>query len=127
MRLLKVLGGLAVTSILLSGCGGGSASSTSSSLSSISSSSSSGSATVSWTAPTTYTNGTPLSLSALQGFHVHYGTAPGALGQEVTVPSASADTYTVSGLPAGTWYFAVSAYTSSGESGLSAVQSKTIS
>ncbi|MBW4052626.1 MAG: fibronectin type III domain-containing protein [Proteobacteria bacterium] len=85
------------------------------------------SATVSWTAPTTYTNGSPLSLSDLQGFHVHYGTSSSALSQEITVPNASAVTYTVGGLTAGTWYFAVSAYTSSGESGLSATESKTIS
>jgi hypothetical protein len=84
-----------------------------------------GSATVSWTAPTDNTNGT--ALTDLAGFHIHYGTSSGSLTQEADVSSPSAVSDTINGLAAGTWYFAVSAYTTDGvESGLSAVGSKTI-
>lgn len=81
---------------------------------------------MSWSAPTTNTNGS--ALTDLAGFHIHYGTTAGALTQEVDVATPGTMTYTINGLGTGTWYFAVSAYTNAGEeSGLSAVGSKTIS
>ncbi|HUL47819.1 MAG TPA: putative Ig domain-containing protein [Steroidobacteraceae bacterium] len=87
---------------------------------------SSGSATLSWVAPTTNTNGTP--LTDLAGFIVKYGTSPSALNQSVTVPSATATGYTVQNLAAGTWYFTVIVYTTEGaESAPSDVASKTVS
>lgn len=84
-----------------------------------------GSATLKWTAPTTNSNGS--ALTDLAGFHIHYGTNPSSLTSVITVPSASTASYVVSSLSAGTWYFAVSAYTNSGLEGpLSNVGSKTI-
>jgi len=69
-----------------------------------------GSAVLSWVAPTTNTDGTP--LTDLAGFIINYGTSPSALTQSVTVSGASATGYTVQGLSAGVWYFTVTAYTS---------------
>jgi len=68
-----------------------------------------GSAVLSWVAPTTNTDGTP--LTDLAGFIINYGTSPSALTQSVTVSSATATGYTVEGLSAGVWYFTVTAYT----------------
>ena len=135
MRSIAAVCGIAVVAVLLSGCGGGSTSgltSTGSSSSSGSGSSppttakSTGSATLSWSAPTTNSNGT--ALTDLAGYHIHYGTNSGSLTNVIDVSTAGSSSYTVTGLTTGTWYFAVSAYTNSGlESALSNVGSKTIS
>ncbi|MBW4053569.1 MAG: hypothetical protein HIU85_19325 [Proteobacteria bacterium] len=82
-------------------------------------------ATLAWTAPTTNTNGS--ALTDLAGYHIHYGNSPGALSTVIDVANAGATSYVVSSLPSGTWYFAVSAYTTSGlESALSNSGSKSI-
>jgi hypothetical protein len=72
----------------------------------------SGSAVLSWVAPATNTDGTP--LTDLAGFVINYGTSPDAMSETVKVSSATATGYTVQGLTAGTWYFTVTAYTSAG-------------
>jgi hypothetical protein len=82
-------------------------------------------ADVTWTAPTTNTNGT--ALTDLAGYRIYYGTNPTALSKSVNVPSAAATDYIVQGLTQGTWYFAVTAYTNTGvQSNFSTVVSKTI-
>ncbi len=84
-----------------------------------------GSADVSWTPPTTNTDGS--TLTDLAGYTIYYGTSPGSLTQTVQITNVGLSNYVVSGLTSGTWYFAVTAYTSSGaQSGLSNVASKTI-
>jgi len=70
-----------------------------------------GSAALSWTAPTTNTDG---SAAALSGFVVSYGTSPTDLSQQVNVSGATTTSYTVTGLTAGTWYFTVTAVASDG-------------
>ena len=83
------------------------------------------SVTLSWTAPALNTNGTI--LNDLMGYHIHYGTSASALTQTVAVYGAATTTGVVANLTAGTYYFAVSAYTSAGtESAPSATVSKTI-
>jgi hypothetical protein len=72
-------------------------------------SSSTGSATLSWTAPTRNSDGTP--LADLSGYTIYYGTSPSALTQTIQVASPSATSYVVSGLSPGTYYFAVAADT----------------
>ena len=85
-----------------------------------------GTADVSWTPPTTNTDGS--TLTDLAGYNIYYGTSPNALNQEVQVPTIGVTNYVISGLTSGTWYFAVTAYSSAGtESSLSNVASKTIS
>jgi hypothetical protein len=86
--------------------------------------SASGSASLSWTAPTTNSDGS--SLSNLAGYRIHYGTTT-AMTQVVQVASPGITTYTLGNISLGTWYFAVSAYASTGaESPLSNTGSKTI-
>lgn len=84
-----------------------------------------GTATLSWSAPTTNTDGTP--VTTLAGYHVYYGMTQGALTQSVQVIGATNTTYEISGLKSGTWYFAVTADAQDGaESPQSAIGSKTI-
>jgi hypothetical protein len=83
-----------------------------------------GAASLSWTAPTTNSDGT--ALSNLAGYRIHYGTTT-AMTQTAQVTTAGVTTYTLGNLTSGTWYFAVSAYATSGaESTLSNTASKTI-
>lgn len=125
---------MAAALLLLSGCGGGSGASTSrnsgplatSSTPSATNASSGGTATLAWSAPTSNTNGS--ALTDLAGYHIHYGTNASSLSNTINIPSAGSVSYVVTGLTAGTWYFAISAYTNSGlESAISNVGSKTIS
>jgi Fibronectin type III domain/Putative Ig domain len=84
-----------------------------------------GSATLSWTAPTQNTDGSP--ISDLAGYHVYYGVSASQLTTTITLSSATETSYIVSGLAPGTYYFAVAAYTSAGVDGApSNVGSKTI-
>jgi hypothetical protein len=84
-----------------------------------------GSATLSWTAPTQNIDGTP--LTNLAGYHIYYGTSAGSLSKVVTIASPTATSYTIGNLTSATWYFGVTAYSSTGEeSAVSNVGSKTI-
>jgi Putative Ig domain len=71
------------------------------------------SAKVTWEMPTHNTNGSV--LTNLAGATIYYGTSASALTKSVRVNNASATSYTISGLTAGTWYFGVKAYTGGGE------------
>ena len=85
----------------------------------------SGNATLSWTAPSTNTDGSV--LTDLAGYHIYYGSSPTALNQEVTV-SNGVTSYVIEGLSTGTWYFEVTSYASSGvQSAPSNIASKIIS
>lgn len=87
--------------------------------------SSTGSATLSWTPPTSNTNGS--TLTNLAGYRIYYGTSSSNLSRTVQVANAGVTRYVVPDLSAGTWYFAVRAYTSTGgESATSNTASKTI-
>jgi hypothetical protein len=84
-----------------------------------------GRATLSWAAPTTRTDGTP--LTNLAGFRIYYGTSANALGQRLEIRNPSISTAVVENLTPGTWYFAASAVDADGqESYLSGTASKTI-
>jgi hypothetical protein len=66
-------------------------------------------------------------LTNLAGYTVYYGTSPSSLTQSVKVTNPGLSAYTMTNLPSGTWYFAVSSYTSTGvESARSGVVSTTI-
>lgn len=85
----------------------------------------SGAANLDWTPVTENTDGT--ALTNLAGYNVYYGTSQHALTRVVQVPNPGATTYPVTDLASGTWYFAVTAYTSDGaESALSNIQLKSI-
>lgn len=84
-----------------------------------------GSATLSWQAPTQNTDNS--ALTNLAGYRIVYGTSQSSLDRTVTVSTPGTTTYVIDNLSAGTWYFAVRAYNSSGvESANSAIASKTI-
>lgn len=87
-----------------------------------------GSASLSWVAPTTRVDGSPLSLSQIAGYRVYRGTSSGNLTLLRDLNDGSLTSYTATGLAAATThYFAVTVYDSNGnESGYSAVVSKRI-
>ena len=85
----------------------------------------SGNATLTWSAPTQNTNGTP--LTNLAGFHIYYGTSVGNLNQSVQISNPALTSYVLSGLAAGIWYFSINDYTTAGtESAVSNIESTTI-
>jgi hypothetical protein len=84
-----------------------------------------GSASLSWSAPTQNTNGTP--LTDLAGYTIYYGTNSSELTQTIQVADPSATSYVVSNLSAGTYYFAVAAYTAvATQSAQSSVATETV-
>ncbi|MCX7054975.1 MAG: putative Ig domain-containing protein [Proteobacteria bacterium] len=84
-----------------------------------------GAATLSWQPPTQYVDGMP--LQDLAGFKIRYGTVADRLDQIVTIPNPGITSAMIESLTAGTWYFAVDAYTRANvESNLSNVVQKTI-
>jgi len=86
---------------------------------------SAGSATLSWQAPDTNTNGT--ALTNLAGYYIHYGTHRGKLKTLIKITTVGISIYVIDNLVSGTYYFAISSYTTTGvESALSAIVSKTI-
>lgn len=86
---------------------------------------SNGGATLSWSAPTSNTDGT--TLTNLAGYRIAYGTSSSALTQTVQVANPSVTNYTIGNLSPGTYYFSVRAYTSNGtESANSNVSSKLV-
>jgi hypothetical protein len=86
---------------------------------------STGSATLSWRAPDTNTDGT--ALTNLAGYYIHYGTHRGNLDQLIKIATVGLSTYVIDNLASGTYYFAISSYSTAGvESTLSASVSKKI-
>ncbi len=84
-----------------------------------------GSATLSWQPPTTRTDGS--SLTNLDGYHIRYGTAIGSYPNLVDITNGSLTSAVVPNLPAGTYYFVISAYDTTGaESANAGPVSKTI-
>lgn len=87
---------------------------------------SSGSATLSWQAPTQYTDGSALPGSQLGAYRIYRGNSAGSLSRIAEVDDGTMS-FTVQSLTTGTHYFAVTAVTVGGtESALSSVGSKTI-
>ncbi|MDQ2639203.1 MAG: putative Ig domain-containing protein [Pseudomonadota bacterium] len=86
-----------------------------------------GTATLSWTAPAQYTDGTALPADQLAVYRIYHGTSSAALSEIAQVEAASAMSHTIERLAAGTHYFSVTAVTTTGvESAWSEIGSKTI-
>jgi hypothetical protein len=84
-----------------------------------------GSATLSWTPPTTNTDGSP--LTNLAGYKVYWGTSQGNYSNSATLNNAGLTTYVIENLTPGTWFFVATAFNTAGiESTFSGVASKTI-
>jgi hypothetical protein len=66
-------------------------------------------------------------LTNLAGYTVYYGTSPSNLTQSLKVTNPGLSAYTMTNLSSGTWYFAVTSYSSAGvESTRSGTVSTTI-
>jgi hypothetical protein len=82
--------------------------------------------TLSWTAPTTRADGTPLSLADIDGFRVYYGETAGDYPSSIDVADGSAQTATVTDVPVGDYRVVMTTYDVDGlESGHSAEILKT--
>jgi len=101
-RYNKILFPILILTLLLiiSGCGGGGSSN------SPPTPIPSNSVTLTWDAPTTNADGTP--LTDLNGYKIYYGTSSGSYGTLINVGNVT--NYTVDSLSSGTWCFAVTAY-----------------
>jgi hypothetical protein len=84
-----------------------------------------GSATLNWKAPTRNVDGSK--LEDLAGFRIYYSQDPSNLVSHVEIPEPHTQRATIEGLVHGTWYFAVTAYTTAEiESSTSEIGSKKI-
>jgi hypothetical protein len=84
-----------------------------------------GSATLSWNAPTTRTDGSP--LTNLAGYRLRYGNSSGNYPNTITIGNPGLTSYVVNNLASGTWFFVLAAYDSGGlESSNTNPVSKTI-
>lgn len=83
------------------------------------------SATLSWTAPTLYTNGDR--LTDIRNYKIVVGTSPTNLDRVLETPAGTPTSFTITDMTPGTWYFAVRAVAGSGvESANSNVVSKVV-
>ena len=127
MKSVVVASALVFAGLVLGGCNDSSTTGSATNATSTSNAAptSTGTATLSWQAPTTDTNGQ--ALTDLSGYVIYYGTSESSLNQTIQLNSIGTQTYVIDNLGPGTWYFAVRAMASSGaESALSNVVSKTI-
>ncbi len=80
---------------------------------------------LSWTPPTTNTDGSP--LTNLAGYKVYWGTSQGNYPNSATLNNPGLTSYVVGNLAPGTYFFVATALNSVGvESSFSATASKTI-
>jgi len=97
---------MGLVSFMLSACGGGGSSTSSSNPPEGTTSS----ITLSWETPVSLADGRP--LADLSGFNIYYGKSP--LGYSEVIDTGDVRTYTLQNMPAGTYYFAITAYDSAG-------------
>lgn len=69
-------------------------------------------AIVTWTPPTQNTNGS--ALTDLAGYRVHYGRSATALAQTIQLSNPALTAYQFEALEAGTWFFVLRSYATSG-------------
>ncbi len=125
MKKLATLLLVLVSGIMLTACGGGGGGTSSDSRDTTTTTA--GHALISWVAPTTRSDSSYLPLTELEGYRIYYGTSADDLDVLVDLNDSSITEYDVNTLPAGNYYFAVSAYDTQGvESGLSNVINKDV-
>jgi hypothetical protein len=81
-----------------------------------------GSVTVTWTPPTTRTDGT--TMLNLAGYNLYYGTTLGTYPNKIAISGTSLTSYTVPNLASGTYYVVMTAYDATG---LESAQTKAVS
>jgi len=86
-----------------------------------------GSASLSWTAPVTRADGTPLSLADIGGYYIYYGESEGSYPNRVDLDDGTAQAVTLNDIPVGTYYMVMTTYDVNGrESSYSSVVEKTV-
>ena len=86
-----------------------------------------GSASISWVAPVSRADGSPLALSEIAKYKIFMGASPDNLESIDTINDSSMTEYTADNLPAGTYYFAITTSDFDGrESSLSDVVEKMV-
>lgn len=84
-----------------------------------------GSLTLQWTAPVTRSDGTPLSLSDIDGYNIYYGTSAGNYLYQIDVADGTAQAATMTDLPVGSYYLVMTTYDVNGlESAYSSMVTK---
>jgi hypothetical protein len=79
-----------------------------------------GNIALSWVAPSTRFDGTALSLSDIAGYRIYMGTSANSLAPVLDLEDGTLDRHVMENLDSGTYYFAITAYDTSGsESDLS--------
>jgi hypothetical protein len=73
-----------------------------------------GSFDLTWTAPASRADGTPLALSEIAGYRVYYGTSAGSYQNHVDITNGTLQSATLTGVPVGTYYVAMTTYDTSG-------------
>ena len=86
-----------------------------------------GAVTLNWTAPVARTDGSPIAMSEIAGFTVHYGTSEGSHPNRLNVDDGSATSATIADLQLGTYYLVVTTRDDAGrESGDSSEVAKVV-
>ncbi|MDH5469304.1 MAG: hypothetical protein OEX75_01825, partial [Gammaproteobacteria bacterium] len=75
---------------------------------------STGSFSLSWSAPTTRADGSPISLADIDGYRVYYGSAPGNYPNSVDITDGTTTATTVNNIPVGGYYVVMTTYDTSG-------------
>jgi len=73
-----------------------------------------GSFSLSWTAPVSRQDGSPISLAEIEGYRVYYGGTPGTYPNIVDINDSTASATTVSNVPVGDYYIVMTTYDSAG-------------
>jgi len=119
----KSIAALLLTAQLVACGGGGSGEEAASTVSAASANS----VTIAWTAPVARADGSPLPPSEIGGYRIYYGASEGDYPNRIDVGDSTAVEAVINDLPAGTYYFVVTAYDTAGrESGFSPVVRETI-
>jgi len=63
-----------------------------------------------WSAPSTRTDGEPLSLSEIDGYRIYYGKQKGEYVKGADIKDGAAQSVTVTGVPVGEYYVVMTTY-----------------
>ncbi|MCG7986181.1 MAG: putative Ig domain-containing protein [Candidatus Thiodiazotropha lotti] len=69
-----------------------------------------GSISLTWVAPATRTDGSPLDMSEISGYRLYMGTSNSSLSAVVDVDDCTISNHVIENLETGTYYFAITAY-----------------
>jgi hypothetical protein len=70
--------------------------------------------TLRWTAPVARTDGSPLSLSEIDGYRIYYGTGKGNYNRQHVLANGSATSATINNINNGTYFLVMTSYDNNG-------------